>query len=157
MKTKSKVIIVVLASMMLQSCSGTMNKQGGGTLMGGAAGALLGSTLGKGSGTLVAVGLGALAGALIGGQIGKQMDDADRKILVLSSQQALENSPSGQSVKWRNPDNDHHGYVVPTKTFRNDRGQYCREYTQVVVIGGQQEKGYGQACRQPDGNWQIQP
>jgi len=32
---------------------------------------------------------------------------------------------------------------------------YCREFTQVVTIGGQLQPGYGQACYQPDGSWQV--
>ena len=32
---------------------------------------------------------------------------------------------------------------------------YCREFTQVFSIGGEKETGYGTACLQPDGSWQI--
>lgn len=32
---------------------------------------------------------------------------------------------------------------------------YCREYTQPVNVGGKQQEGYGTACMQPDGSWQI--
>lgn len=32
---------------------------------------------------------------------------------------------------------------------------YCREFTKVVNVGGQAQNAYGQACRQPDGSWQI--
>ena len=155
MRLLFKIIAVIMASAMLQGCSGGMNKQGGGTLIGGVAGGLLGSRFGKGEGALFATGIGALAGALIGGQIGKTMDEYDRQMLEKSSHQALEYSPVGKSVEWHNPDNDHFGYVTPTNTYKNNRNQYCREYTQVVVIGGQQEKAYGRACRQPDGSWQI--
>ncbi|KAJ6644815.1 Zinc import ATP-binding protein ZnuC [Pseudolycoriella hygida] len=130
-----------------------MNKQGGGTLIGGVAGALIGSQFGKGAGSLVGTGIGALAGAFIGGQIGKQMDDYDKQLLQQSSHRALENAPSGQSIEWRNPDSGHYGYVTPVNTFKNNYGEYCREYTQVVVIGGNRQKAYGKACRQPDGQW----
>ena len=34
---------------------------------------------------------------------------------------------------------------------------YCREYTQIVKIGSTQQKGYGTACLQPDGTWQMTP
>ena len=36
-----------------------------------------------------------------------------------------------------------------------DEGQYCREYTQTVYISGQKQQAYGNACRQPDGSWQV--
>ena len=151
----NKIIAIALIGFILQGCAGGMNKQGGGTLIGGLAGGLLGSQFGKGSGALVATGVGVLAGALIGGQIGTTMDDTDRRILEMRSQQALETTPAGSSVEWRNPDNGHYGYVTPTKTYRADSGEYCREYTQVIVVGGKEEKAYGRACRKPDGQWQI--
>lgn len=157
MKLTFKIIAMILASAMLQGCTaGTMNKQGSGTLIGGVAGGLLGSRFGKGSGALVATGVGALAGALVGSHIGKAMDENDKKMLELSSYKAFEAAPSGNSVEWKNPDSGNYGSITPTRTFKNEVGQYCREYTQVIVIGGKQEKAYGRACRQPDGQWQIQ-
>lgn len=157
MKIISKIMVIILAASMLQACSGPggMNKQGSGTLIGGSAGALLGSQFGGGKGKLVAVGAGALLGAILGNQIGAGLDEQDRRLAELTSQRALEASPSGSSVEWRNPDNGNYGYVTPNKTFRNSSGQYCREYTQTVVIGGKQQKAYGTACRQPDGQWQV--
>ncbi len=153
-KLASATIILTISAFLLQSCTG-MNKQGGGTLIGGVTGALLGSQFGGGEGKLLATGIGAVAGALIGGQIGKSMDETDRKMAELSSRQALEFSPSGSSVEWKNPDNGHKGSITPTKTFKSPSGRYCREYTQEVIIGGETHKAYGKACRQPDGNWQI--
>lgn len=32
---------------------------------------------------------------------------------------------------------------------------YCREFTRNIVIGGQVRQGYGNACQQPDGSWEI--
>lgn len=154
-KFTSTIMAMLLALFFLSACSGEMNKQSTGTLIGGVAGGLLGSRFGKGEGQLVATGIGALAGALIGGQIGKNLDEYDKAMLEKSSQQALEFSPSGSSVEWRNPDSGNYGYVTPTKTFRTNQGQYCREYTQEIIVGGQKQKAYGKACRQPDGNWQI--
>ena len=85
MKNVSKLLLTVFASIILQGCQGQMNKQGGGTLIGGVAGGLLGSQFGKGEGKLVATGVGALAGALVGGQIGKTMDEHDKQMLEKSS------------------------------------------------------------------------
>ena len=44
---------------------------------------------------------------------------------------------------------------MPVETYQTSSGQYCREYLQTVVIGGQQQQAYGTACRQPDGSWKI--
>ncbi|XVN42080.1 MAG: RT0821/Lpp0805 family surface protein [Candidatus Rickettsia vulgarisii] len=155
MKSIAKLTTIILASTMLQSCSGDMNKQGAGTFLGSATGAILGAQFGKGEGRIVGAGLGAVAGALIGSQIGKQLDENDKRLLSQTSQRALESSASGHSVEWRNPDSGHHGYITPTNTYRNNSGEYCREYTQTVNIGGRQQRAYGTACRQPDGHWKI--
>lgn len=32
---------------------------------------------------------------------------------------------------------------------------YCREFTKVIDVGGRAQPGYGKACYQPDGSWQI--
>lgn len=150
-----KITAIILTTTMLYGCS-SMNKQGGGTLIGGVAGGLLGSQFGKGTGRLAATGIGVLAGALIGGQIGQTMDEHDRQLAQLSSQKALETGVSGQSVEWRNPDSGNYGYVTPERASRNDRGQYCREYTHTVVVGGKKETAYGKACRdERDQQWKI--
>ena len=154
MKLLSLVVALIITTTFLQSCS-NMNKQGSGTLIGGGAGALIGSRFGKGEGALLATGIGALAGALIGNQIGKNMDDQDREIAERTAQQALEASPSGQRVAWKNPDSGHRGVIIPQKASKNASGQYCREYTHSVIIGGKTEQAYGKACRQPDGAWKI--
>jgi surface antigen len=153
MKNISKLLFVIFTLIALQSCQ-NMNKQSGGTLIGGVAGGLLGSQFGKGEGQLLATGIGALAGAFVGNEIGKSMDEQDKLLAERSSRQALEYSPSGNSTEWKNPDSGNYGSITPTKTFK-EQGQYCREYTQEVVIGGEKKKAYGKACRQPDGNWKI--
>lgn len=157
MKLISNVILVVLAGSMLQACTGPsgMNKQGGGTLIGGATGALLGAQFGKGDGKLVAVGAGALLGALLGGAIGAGMDEQDKKLAELSTQKALESAPANSNVGWHNPDNGHYGYVKPHKAYRNSYGQNCRGYTQSVVIEGKLQEVTGTACRTSNGQWKI--
>jgi len=148
----SKLKLVLLSSVMIASCQ---NKQGGGTVVGAGLGALLGSQFGKGSGQMLAVGIGAVAGGMIGNSIGKQMDEHDKLMARNAAKDALENAPSGKAVAWKNPDSQHSGSVVPTRTYQNREGRYCREYTQTVNIGGEVQKAYGTACRQPDGQWVI--
>lgn len=154
MSIKLKTVFVTLIiSLSLTSCNG--NKQGMGTAIGAVTGGLLGSQFGKGSGQLLATGVGALAGAFVGNTIGKSMDEQDKMMLQNSSQKALEYSPSGSKTAWRNPDSGNYGYVTPDKAYRDNHGEYCREYTQVIVVGGKEEKAYGKACRKPDGQWQV--
>lgn len=33
--------------------------------------------------------------------------------------------------------------------------QYCREFTQRILIGGKFQQGYGTSCLMPDGAWRI--
>ena len=153
-KKLSLITLNLTLAFVLSSCQGEMNKQSSGRVIGGVAGGLLGSQFGKGRGQLVSVGVGVLAGTLIGNNIGKQMDEADKRMMYNTSQQALESAPTGQSIKWQNPDSGHYGYITPTKTEVNN-GTVCREYQQEIIVGGKKEQGYGTACRQADGSWKI--
>jgi hypothetical protein len=37
----------------------------------------------------------------------------------------------------------------------NGSNDYCREYTGTIYVGGRAQQGYGTACLQPDGSWQV--
>lgn len=41
------------------------------------------------------------------------------------------------------------------KSWANSDEEYCREFTQIIEVGGRKEEGYGTACQQPDGSWKI--
>ena len=153
---KKGLYLLLILAVTAYGCATTMGpKETGGTVIGGAGGAILGSQVGGGTGRLVGVAVGTLAGALIGQEVGKSLDKADRLAMENTTQQALEYNPSQQSSAWRNPDNGHSGTVMPTRTYKEPDGRYCREYTQTVMIEGEQHKAYGTACRRPDGNWEI--
>jgi surface antigen len=123
-----------------------------GGLGGAAAGGLMAAALGGGGAGIAA---GVIGGGLLGGFLGNMLDDKDKTRQAQATQTALEKQPSGHSSAWTNPDNGHAGSVTPTPTYQNAQGQYCREFTQNVTIGGEQHQGYGTACRQPDGTWKI--
>ena len=152
-KFKKYIALSLMISLgLLMSCE---TKQQTGTLIGGAAGALLGSSFGKGSGTIAATGLGAVAGSLLGSQVGSYMDEQDKMKMQQTSQRALETAKSGHTSTWRNPDSGNKGSVTPYQAYKNSNGQYCREYTQTITVGGKTHQGYGTACRQQDGSWKI--
>lgn len=101
-----------------------------------------------------------LAGTLAGGAIAFAQDNSDlappeQQAMTDTVQYALEENKSNQSSEWVNPDTGNSGGVTPTRTFTNDRGEPCREFISTIIIGGQQQQGYGTACRQADGSWQI--
>src|SRR5919106_3503841 len=145
-------VAAMLAAVLLMGCESTGPKTAVGGLGGAAAGGLLAAALGgKGPG----IAAGTILGGLIGGAIGDRLDAADREKASAAASQALESIPSGQSVAWRNPDSGHTGVVTPVRTYQTSTGQYCREYTQTITIGGEKHQSYGTACRQPDGSWKI--
>jgi surface antigen len=149
-------ILLLIPALVLYGCATPMGpKETGGTFIGGVSGAVIGSQFGGGSGRLVGVAIGTLAGALIGQEVGRSLDRADRIAMENTAQESLEYSRTGVARTWRNPDSGHSGSITPTRTFREPEGRYCREYTQTVMIGGEEQKAYGTACRQPDGTWQI--
>jgi surface antigen len=143
---------VILTGFLLMGCESTGPKAATGGLGGAAAGGLLAAALG-GKGTGIAA--GTILGGLIGGAIGDRMDAADRARANQAATQALEAIPSGRSVTWHNPDSGNSGTVTPIRTYQTANGQYCREYQQTIIIGGERQQSYGTACRQLDGSWKI--
>ena len=164
----SRLLAVIFTATILTACtqpngapnSGIMNgggldKQDIGTGVGAIGGAVIGSTMGRGTGKVATTIAGGLLGGLIGNSIGKSLDNADMAAYNAASQHALETAPSGQSMPWRNPQSGNSGTITPSSYYQNAQGQYCREYSQTIVVGGQSQQGYGKACRQPDGTWKI--
>jgi surface antigen len=151
---KTKFVTIATSVLLLSSLISCETRQQSGTVMGAGTGALLGSQFGKGSGKILGAGIGALLGGFAGNQIGKSLDDRDRVRMSESTQRALERNKTGQTSTWQNPDSGNSGTITTTRTSQRE-GRYCREYTQTLTVGGKTEKGYGTACRQPDGSWEI--
>ncbi|HIP78103.1 MAG TPA: hypothetical protein EYH07_06540 [Kiloniellaceae bacterium] len=59
----------------------------------------------------------------------------------------------GETVHWS--DGSAAGSVTVLRDGTSSRGRYCREFQQEVIVGGEAERAYGTACRQPDGAWEI--
>jgi surface antigen len=149
---RGTLVSTILMAFLLMGCESTGPKTAVGGLGGAAAGGLLAAALGgKGPG----IAAGAILGGLIGGAIGDRLDAADRAQASAAASQALESTPSGQSVAWRNPDSGHSGVVTPVRTYQSATGQPCREYTQTITVGGERQQSYGTACRQRDGSWKL--
>lgn len=155
-KLNVAVIGLMIGTLMLGACAthdGPKTK--GGTLLGAAAGGLIGSRFGGGGGKLAAVAAGTLIGSMIGRSVGQSLDRADRLYAQQAEARSLEYAPTGTTTSWRNPDSGNYGTVTPIRTYERNDGQYCREYQQTVTVGGRTENAYGTACRQPDGSWRV--
>ena len=150
------LVCAVALSLMTAGCQTDDwgQKQTLGTGIGAVGGGLLGSQIGKGHGQLWATGAGVLLGALVGSEIGKSLDDADRAAMSHAQSQAY-TAPVGEPIAWNNPESGHSGTIVATRDGTTSSGRYCREYTQTINIGGQQQQGVGRACQNPDGSWDI--
>jgi len=154
MSTRILAATVTAVAVLLGGCAGQGTKQTGGTLLGAGLGALAGSQIGGGTGQLAAVAIGALGGAFLGGEAGKSLDRADLAYAQQTATQTLEYNPVGQTSSWRNPDSGHSGTFTPTRTYER-AGRDCREYESTIYVGGKSETAIGQACRRPDGTWEI--
>lgn len=149
------VAVFAIAALM----SGCQNGQsdlgprtGIGAGLGAAGGGLLAAAVGA---SPVGIAAGVVLGGLAGGALGSTLDAQDRRISAQNSQRAFEATPAGTTTTWHNPDSGNSGTVTPTRTYQNSSGQYCREFQQTITIGGQDERSFGTACRQPDGSWRI--
>lgn len=143
-------------TLLLPACQAqTMgSKEGIGTLGGAAVGGLLGSNIGKGSGRLAATAAGVVLGGFLGNEIGASLDKADRAALGSAETRAY-TAPVGQQITWNNPQSGNSGTITPVRDGYANNGAYCREFQQTITVGGQKQQGYGRACQQPDGSWQI--
>ena len=135
--------------------TGGISKADIGTVVGAGLGGWAGHNIGSGSGQTVATIAGTLIGAGLGRSVGGSLDAADIAYHNQTAQRALEASPPGQTLPWSNPNSGVSGTVTPSNYYQTAGGQYCREYSQTINVGGRVERGYGTACRQADGSWQI--
>ena len=123
-----------------------------GAAAGAAAGGLIGAAAGGEAEGIIA---GVLLGGLLGGALGNALDNVDREYAQKNAYFGLENTPSGTTSEWVNPDSGHSGSFTPVRTWKDAEGDYCREFQQSISVGGKTERAYGTACRQPDGTWRI--
>jgi len=136
-----------------EDCQG--DKEAVGTVVGALLGGLLGSQVGKGGGKKAATVLGVVAGGYAGNRYGESLDCQDQQYHSQTAHEAFEYQPAGRPASWKNPDSGHSGSITPVKTWQRDNGQYCRDYTQSIVVDGRIEEAKGTACRDDNGSWQI--
>ena len=141
----------LLLALALGSCETTTHGQQG-ELLGGVIGGVIGAQVGEGRGRTAAIIVGTIAGAMIGRHIGESMDDTDR----MRTAMVLNDSRTGESSSWVNPDTGHRYAVTPTRTYEQGTGP-CREFRLDATVGDQgHQHVYGTACLQADGSWLVQ-
>ncbi len=147
-KTIASVAIIIALS---QVASCTVTREQGGAAAGAVVGGVVGNQIGGGHGQDVATALGIIGGAIVGASLGRSFDQLD----AANTNSALETTKTNQTSSWVNPDSGNQYAITPTRTYQTQSKQHCREYQTSVTVGGELQKGYGTACRQPDGHWEI--
>lgn len=79
----------------------------------------------------------------------------DSAIFKTSLNQVLETQVSGMVIDWYNPDTGRGGKIMPTRTFKVDNGQYCREFQDTRRLYDETVQENGIACRVGQGEWRI--
>lgn len=150
-RTIASSAVLVLA---LSACESGQGIEGStiGTLGGAAGGALIGSQFGSGTGQLAATAIGTLVGALAGREVGRRFGDEDQREASVAERRALARN---ETTAWNNPQTGYRGSVDPMRTYTNDQGQLCRDYTHTIFVDGQAETARGTACQHRDGTWQL--
>ncbi len=100
--------------------------------------------------------VGKLAGFIADDNINMLMNDDDYQLIKQSAHKALEFSPTGNVIEWKNPNTGIYGSISPTRTFKTKTELYCREYIQKLIIDNQKWVIYATACRNPKNfSWEI--
>lgn len=80
--------------------------------------------------------------------------EADLQMLASAMQEALETRVSGTEVIYRNDSTGTSVKLTPLRTWRNQQGQWCREFAEVFSEPAAGPAPLSIACRQSDGSWQ---
>lgn len=139
--------IVLLA--LLSGCA-NLNKSQTGAVGGAAGGALIGQMIGHNTEATL---IGAAVGTMLGYIVGNEMDKYDKQQL----NHVYERGASNQRSSWINPDSGNQYAVIPQPAFQNPTTQQvCRKAEIDAIIDGKNQKTYSTACRDDNGQWQLQ-
>ncbi len=90
--------------------------------------------------------------AILALQLAELLNSSQQQSHAWAAQQAAA-APLGDSIQWQ--DSGAYGSVTPLRDGSDGGGRYCREFQHEIVVGNRRQQGYGTACRQPDGAWEI--
>lgn len=130
--------------------SGRCNREAVATVLGGMAGAAIGSRVGDGDDRAVAMIIGAAAGALIGNRIGRELDEADRACVG----HALEVAKPGQTLTWVN-ESTGVSYEMTVLADVSGQDNACRKFALSADLGRTKSSKQGRACHSGQGVWEI--
>jgi surface antigen len=144
---KMLLSMLLLFTIFSSSCA-TKGQTGAG--VGAIGGALAGQAIGHSTEATL---IGAAVGTMLGYMVGNEMDKYDREQL----NHTYERGVSGQASSWRNPDSGNSYEVRPQPAYANpSTHRPCRKAEIIAVIDGKTERTYSTACRDDNGQWQLQ-
>ncbi|MDH3701466.1 MAG: RT0821/Lpp0805 family surface protein [Alphaproteobacteria bacterium] len=122
---------------------------------GAAVGQLLELKIGDHKQPILPTASGSLLGAYRGSEVGKSLDDSDRRHAEDAAKKSLATAPAKNTTGWRNPNTGHTGTFTPTNSYRSDDRLRCRDYKQSITAEGRSKDAYGTACQTADGSWRM--
>jgi surface antigen len=137
--------VVAALVLLLTACGQQPTRETIGTGVGAVAGGAIGSQVGNGTAATI---VGGVIGAVVGREIGRHLDERDR-------QQVYSALEEDTTTTWHNPETDTRYTFEPTRTFQDEQGRVCRDYTTDIEVEGRQEVATGTACRRADGTWET--
>lgn len=72
-------------------------------------------------------------------------------IVALSACETTDGNGPTEDITWNTPRAA--SSAPPPPVAGAPEEPQCREYQTTIIVGGQPQKAYGRACRQPDGTW----
>lgn len=97
---------------------------------------------------------GKVQGSLIASDQTLGLTDDDRLVALRAEFRALEATPAGAAVSWRNPGTGHAGDIRPGPAYQVNT-QSCRDYTHTVTTEAEPASFQSTACRSPEGDWFV--
>ena len=148
------LLLPILLAPVIAACEHVSSKQIGAG-MGAITGALIGSQFGSGSGRTTAAVVGAFAGGVVGAEAGGRLDAAEigPRDEAYAYEKERESRSGAETVGWTDPDAETGADAAITIS---EDGKVCREFRQEIDVRGHREVGYGRACRNADGVWEIE-
>ena len=130
---------------------GRCNYEKIGTIVGGAAGAVIGSKVVDKDDRVVGAIAGTIIGVIIGKTIGRVIDERDRHCTA----QGLEYAKHGQPINWHNPNTNIDYTVTPLSSYQSG-GLDCRLFTTKAKSSSGKVTSYeSDACLHDDGVWRT--
>ena len=142
-----KYLYSLIAAILLSACAddgSVMSGQKMGAIAGGIGGALVGSSTSEKHKTEMTL-VGGLVGALLGGEVGRYLDNRDKKEAAEAQTDAF-NAAIGETVEWANSSSGNSGSFTPVSEYKTKTGDMCRKYEILAYAGGETQKNYKTLC-----------